>query len=548
MNGLIAKIEGQRITVTGSPIPQSLLRLLPKIEGRRAYTLGGYTFALTPYNVELLRTVVAIDLPTSNDQFVELSEGLQRPEWIEVIRSYSFQDEFFHKAWPLSSFALFAEMGLGKTKSAIDLAGRRWSKGFINGLLIIALNGVHKQWIDEQLPKHIPKNVPVIARAWEGKNKGFEADQSKFLIFSINFDAVKTKKGRDECLAFVRACGGKVQLVIDESQEVKNHKSARWLACSEICNQCNYALILSGTPIPNSLLDYWGQYNLLDERILGFKYVTTFKKKYCILGGHTGWDVVGSRNEEDLFKRTAANTFRITKREGLNLPEKLYDQVQFDMHPEQRELFKSMKAQFLADLGGGRFQTAANAAVALTRLHQITCGHLPLTDGTVAHLPNPRLTEALMSILERVRSQQRRKLVIWCRYNYDVSAIKALLGDRAVTYYGADSDAQRAIHKAQFIDPHSTVEFMISNPAAGGTGIDGYQEVAETAVYYSNSFNAVHRWQSEDRTHRIGMGAAAIYIDLICRGGIDNKHLSNLRRKKSMADLVLDDFRGIFDE
>jgi SNF2 family DNA or RNA helicase len=140
------------------------------------------------------------------------------------------------------------------------------------------------------------------------------------------------------------------------------------------------------------------------------------------------------------------------------------------------------------------------------------------------------------------------KKIIWCRFTRDVEVIQEMLGERAVTYYGEDSKAQKVDAKRAFILDED-IEAFISNPAAAGTGVDGLQRVSSCAIYYSQSFNVVHRWQSEDRIHRIGAGdASATYIDLVARGTIDRSILSNHKKKKDLADLVLDDIRMMLKE
>jgi superfamily II DNA/RNA helicase len=125
-----------------------------------------------------------------------------------------------------------------------------------------------------------------------------------------------------------------------------------------------------------------------------------------------------------------------------------------------------------------------------------------------------------------------------------VQSVLALLGEKAVHYYGKTDDRQRTVNKQRFIQD-SSVQYMVSTAAAGGVGIDGYQKVCNSNIYYSNSFNAIHRWQSEDRTNRTGLVfESTLYIDLICRSGIDRKLLSNLRGKRDLSSLMLDEIRS----
>ncbi|MDR2840303.1 MAG: DEAD/DEAH box helicase, partial [Paludibacter sp.] len=65
-------------------------------------------------------------------------------------------------------------------------------------------------------------------------------------------------------------------LVLDESQYVKNPDSHTFKAVKQIT--AAHKLALTGTPIENSLLDLWAQFNILNESLLGS--YETFKKHY----------------------------------------------------------------------------------------------------------------------------------------------------------------------------------------------------------------------------------------------------------------------------
>ncbi|MCI0551076.1 MAG: hypothetical protein L0287_08975, partial [Anaerolineae bacterium] len=98
----------------------------------------------------------------------------------------------------------------------------------------------------------------------------------------------------------------------------------------------------------------------------------------------------------------------------------------------------------------------------------------------------------------------------------------------------------REANKARFLA--GDARFFVSNPAAGGVGLN-LQGKCQNVIYYSNSFDALHRWQSEDRTHRMGTQGSVTYFDLVASRSIDRLILRNLRDKKSVSDLTLDDIR-----
>jgi SNF2 family DNA or RNA helicase len=73
------------------------------------------------------------------------------------------------------------------------------------------------------------------------------------------------------------------------------------------------------------------------------------------------------------------------------------------------------------------------------------------------------------------------------------------------------------------------------------------QGICRTNVYYSNSFNSLARWQSEGRTWRDGTTGSVVYIDLVAKGSPDSRILQNLKDKKSISDLALDEYRKLIE-
>ena len=568
---MLLTIEGERATL--SKYDKRILQFAPAIEGRKNYLKsGGFAFEATPFNLEKFAEVYSdvpiedkrVDAPQAVASSQVFDSGLGSILYEPKTQPYAHQRRAIIKLGPLPYFALLMEQGTGKTKVLIDIVGAHFLAGRISALLIITKKGVHNQWIDEQLPKHMGPSVQWAGWAWTGSAKKvpewlFTPDPTKLKVLTINVDAPnRSKAAYDLVLRFILAHGGnvirdkkgeisgqwnhaKVFAAVDESQDIKDLRSGRTKTAIELGWLCAFRAILTGTPIAKDLTDEFAQFRFLSENIIGHRYISTFRAQYCIMGGFEGRAVVGSKNVETLFARTDPVSFRVTKEEELDLPPKVYDKVVFELTDEQKKLYKELKENFLIELEQGT-ATVANAAVAVMRLQQIASGYLVLEDGTIVDLPNPRL-DRMRDVLE----QRQGKAVIWARFNRDIENIMAALGSEAVDYYGATSPSARKINKERFLED-DTIRYFVSNPAAGGTGIDGLQTVGRTALYYTNSFDALHRWQSEDRTHRIGMGGTCTYIDLVARGTVDVKILSNLRAKKSLSDLVLDDIRKVFED
>lgn len=566
-------IEHKRSTATGM-FGSSLSQFLLGLEGRKQWSgANELRFETTEANLRLFRAfwpdaetkdqralansiedgLGSIVMGSDGENYLRTQKRAPLPK-IEPnfrVAPYPFQLRAYEQFREAPVFAMFGEQGTGKSKTIIDIICYRWKAQLLTGVVIFAPKGVHTQWVEELFPEHMWKDVPYWAEAWNGRrwtSREKWKPARELQILTANHDMVKSARSRSMLWPFVQlhadtGSGRTLAVGVDESQAIKNASARRSDEIRKFGLQAQQRFIMTGTPIAKDLTDEWSQFKFLDERIIGQKYKTAFQAQYCIIGGFDGRTVTGHRNIEGFNRLVAPYIFRVTKADELDLPPKVYANEVFELTDEQKRHMKNLKESFLTQLDNGEITSVLNAASMLVRVQQITCGYIVDDTGAFTMLEvNPRL-----DALEHVAEHREGKKIIWCRFNRDVELLKARYGKRAVTYYGPTSHNDRELAKRSFLDPDSDIEFFIGSPAAAGTGLN-LQGACRTAIYYSNSFNAIDRWQSEDRIHRIGTTGTVTYFDLIARGSFDRKILANLRAKKSLSDLVLDDVRRIWNE
>jgi SNF2 family DNA or RNA helicase len=474
------------------------------------------------------------------------------------LKPFQYQEDAFVKLGNRKHVAFFAEQGLGKTKMLIDWVRRWYIDGKVKAVLVVAPKGVHTQWVEQQFPANWPDDEPPMMYAWDGKGKlffkkkGKKPDEAPLFdgkeepdhlgVFSVNYDALRSEKGNLLIQAFTKRWGSRGAIIFDESHELKNARSERHKFWYKIAQEFEYRAISTGTPIAKDPVDEWAQFKVLNEAILGYRYVTHFRNEFCLMGGYMGKQVIGVRNAEKLNKLVSDHTFRITKKEGLDLPDKIYDEVAFSMDEQQRKLHSKLRRQLLVQLDTGDWVDGVNPAVLFTRLQQVSCGYAVTEEGKVHRINNPRM-DAMKRILD---ATPEKKFVIWARFKEDIKWIAEELGEACVTVDGSVSASERQKRKDAFI-MLPQIQYFVANPQAAGTGIDGLQTVCDSVIYYSNSFRALDRWQSEDRIHRIGM-KGAMYYDLIATGSVDRHILRNLRGKRDIASITLDEARTMLEE
>ena len=437
------------------------------------------------------------------------------------------------------------EQGTGKTKVVIDNSAYLYSKGEISALVVIAPNGVHRNWIrevDTHLPDWCEHQITYYRSGMNKKEiEAFESVRSSkdcLKIFTFNVEAFTSPKAVHWMEKILLS--NDVMLVVDESTRIKTPGAKRTKLITKFGKQVKYKRILTGTPITKNAADVYAQFKFLDPQILGYDSFYSFRNQYCVMGGFEQRQIIAYKNLDELSRNVEGHSFRVLKKDCLDLPPKIYQRHFVEMSERQKKMYNTMKKGFIAELEGNVIE-APEAITRLLRLQQILCGWFPTENERVQPIDekNPRI-EALKDVLEGIES----KVIIWARFRADIRAIERLLGDLAVSYHGGvDSDARElAIERFQKGD----AKYFIGTPQAGGTGLT--LTAAEYAIYYSNSFDLEQRLQSEDRCHRIGTKNNVTYIDIECQKSIDSKIIKALRDKKNIADIITKDPISIFLE
>ena len=445
-------------------------------------------------------------------------------------------------------YALFLEMGLGKSKIIVDTAAWLYATGRIDAVFVLGNKGSYRNWLTNELPTHMPDYISRWGTYWDSSaNKelaktyeGLFTSMECLKIFVMNIEALAFDRSYKLAEKFVNC--HRTLMVIDESTTIKNRDAKRTKAAIKIGRLAKYKRILTGSPITNNPLDLFSQAFFLNPCLLGYSSYYTFRARYADMvkitaGNRAFTKIQGYKNLEELKERMKSWSSRRTKDECLDLPDKIYQTYEVEMTDEQKRHYKKLKDQAYAELAG-KIVSAPIVLTKLLRLHQLVCGHLTTDDGEVHEIPSNRIN-ALMDVLDETAG----KVIIWATYTSDIRQItkklQAEYGKEAVvSYYGETTNEERQ-EAARRMQEDPVCRFFVGNPSVGGFGIT--LTAATTVVYYSNSYNLEHRLQSEDRAHRIGQTRSVNYVDLICPKTVDEKIVQALRNKKKLSAEVLGD-------
>jgi SNF2 family DNA or RNA helicase len=465
-------------------------------------------------------------------------------------KPYDHQRKALTDSWAAEFYALFMEMGTGKSKVAVDNMALLYEMGKIKAALIVAPKGVYDNWVQGEIPVHLPDRIERRVLRWTPKKtQRYEEDLRDFIldrenhlkVFVMNVEAFSTPRGFEAAQAFLYQNPDNM-MIVDESTTIKNRKAQRTKNIVKLRDMSKYRRILTGSPITKSPMDLFSQCDMLSEKCLGFNSYFAYQARYAnvqkrTMGHRSFQQIVGYRRLDELSEKLDKFSNRVLKKDCLDLPEKVYIRRNVELTPEQDRLYIQMKKLALAKMETGELATTASVLTQIMRLQQICCGHFQPDDEDIREIKNNRLS-TLMEVVEETQG----KVIIWATYTHDILKIQRELAreygeDSVATYYGATPQDDRQQIVTRFQNASDPLRFFVGQPKTGGYGIT--LTAANTTIYFSNSYDLEIRLQSEDRAHRIGQTNKVTYIDLVSPDTVDEKIREALRSKIDVAGQVL---------
>lgn len=469
-------------------------------------------------------------------------------------KPYDHQRRSFMLARDMESWGHFHEQGTGKTKIVIDTASYLYERGKINTMIVIAPNGVHIDWVLNAVPTHLPPRIPLwmdyysssltqkqYQRLWDQA----EQDGIDLRIITFNVEGFSSERAKSLLEHWLKS--SEAMLVIDESSRIGDYHAMRTKYLIDIARTAKVRRIMSGTPVTRGIENLFSQFKFLDPLIIGHEAYTTFKNEYCIEGKFK--NVVGYRNVEKITKIISGFSDRVLKSECLDLPEKVYRRMPFELSDKQRKLYDAYRKDSLKEVKSilGEDETTDRAAeiaiVKALRLHQIACGWSPNESPARIEGPQPRM-QTLMEEIEEAEAAGK-KYIVWARFVEDLKEIHSKIKGRAVLYIG-DTDKNSRISAIERFQQDARISGFVGHTRAAGIGLT--LTAATRVIYHSNLSDLELRLQSEDRAHRIGTTESVVYTDLEAVRTIDRRIINCLRDKKRLAEQILQDPTSIFME
>lgn len=459
------------------------------------------------------------------------------PEYVrEELKKVGFKRELTDnqlnnlcKLGPLPAGATFSVPGAGKTTEALAYF-------FLNAkpedkLLVVAPKNAFGAW-DEQLFDCCNDSSLSFVRLRGGELAIRQAlrNNPRFSIITYQqyprvSELINDFLDRNEVLMF-----------LDESHRIKSGTGG---ICAEAILRSSFLpkrkLVMSGTPMPQSIKDILPQFSFLypDKGI----------------DESTAIDLV-----QPIYVRTTSGQ--------LGIPAVEHRLVKLQMGPLQAEIYQSIKSEtkrqlipLLSDLSKASLREINKKIMKVMQF----VSNPALLARDIDYIFDPQLGDLLAKDIgpkidyacKRARelASEGKKVIIWSQFVENIELIAGRLKDIGADFIhggvdagNEDEDDTREWKIKQFHqNPNKMV--LVANPAAASEGIS-LHKVCQYAIYVDRSFNAAHYLQSEDRIHRLGLKKGQIpIVEIIeCENSIDELVQARLERKVDVMSKALNDY------
>ncbi|SDR85040.1 Superfamily II DNA or RNA helicase, SNF2 family [Mucilaginibacter mallensis] len=433
--------------------------------------------------------------------------------WFHFLKNYHFGG------------CLADDMGLGKTIQTLALlqkhkedteAGDSKSTS-----LIIMPTSLIYNWLNEA-KKFTPK-LRLMVHTGTMRYKSPE-------VFS-NYDVIITTYGISRIDIDLLTSFFFDYVILDESQNIKNPSSKSYQCVRQL--KSRFKLILSGTPVENSVNDLWTQMSFINPGLLGTQqyfqneFVTPIEKKK---------DEDKARKLQALIKPFVLR--RTKEQVATELPPKTETLFYCKMSEEQSSVYEKVKSEYrnelLKSLEDGTYaKTQIQVLQGLIKLRQIA-NHPSMIDseyeGDSGKFEN--VVHTLANVLDG-----GHKVLIFSQFVKQLTIYREHFDKEKIPYAYLDGSTQnRGDIVKHFQEDEKTRVFLISIKA-GGVGLNLTE--ADYVFILDPWWNPAVEQQAIDRTHRIGQTKNVFIYKFITKDSVEEKILALQQRKLSLSRALI---------
>ncbi|WP_231458909.1 MULTISPECIES: DEAD/DEAH box helicase [unclassified Pedobacter] len=433
--------------------------------------------------------------------------------WFSFLREYNFGG------------CLADDMGLGKTIQTLAMLQKVKEDDALaltqTTSLIIMPTSLIYNWLTEA-KKFTPK-LKILAHTGTNRNK----DVANF----ANYDIIITTYGItrvdvDDLKNFYFN-----YIILDESQNIKNPSSKSFKAVRSL--KSRHKLILSGTPVENSVGDLWSQLTFLNPGLLGTQ--AFFYEEY-VLAIEKRKDEEKARKLQSIIKPFVLR--RTKEQVAAELPPKTEQIIYCDMSEDQAAYYEKTKSAYRNDLlqsmDDGTFaQKQVQLLQGLTALRQLA-NHPVMIDNEYAS--DSGKFKNVIHTLDNVL-KGGHKVLVFSQFVKHLDIFKKHFEAENIPFAYLDGATRNRGEIVAEFQQNTDLKVFLISIKAGGVGLNLTQ--ADYVFILDPWWNPAVEQQAIDRTHRIGQDKKVFIYKFIAKDTVEEKILALQNRKKSLANSLI---------
>ena len=424
------------------------------------------------------------------------------------------------------------EMGLGKTIQTLAWLSLERVRGEKAPALVVCPTSLVENWAHEA--RHFVPDMKTIVLSGAQRREDFDKiPDADLAITSYALMRRDIEEYRQFRLSAV---------VLDEAQNIKNQNTQNARSV-KMLDPSAARLVVTGTPIENSVSDLWSIMDFLMPGYLG--HYETFKRSYeePLLG------TPGSEEYQDAARRIhdklAPFLLRRLKRQvAKDLPPKVVQIGWCQLSDEQRRVYNRILDESRMQVSGsvksvGFEKSRMLILTVLLRLRQVCC-HLALLgkENPIPDAANPSgKLDHLLDLLDRAMSGGHRTLV-FSQFVEMLHIIRDELQKRKIPFCYLDGSSKDRMESVQRFNTDESIPVFLISLKAGGTGLN--LTGADEVIHVDPWWNPAVEEQATDRAHRIGQKNTVHSVRLITSDTIEERVLQMQRRKRAIINSTVE--------
>ena len=320
-------------------------------------------------------------------------------------------------------------------------------------------------------------------------------------------------------------------IILDESQVIKNPASMLYRTVTRLKSE--FKLVLTGTPVENSITDLWTQLNFVNPGLLGD--LSFFRREFA-----KPIEIMGDDEKEDKLRKIIQPFIlrRTKEMVASDLPPVTEQTVFCDMTDEQFKVYdeekSSVRNSILKSISStGLEKSAIIVLQGLMKLRQLS--NHPVMANEEYTFGSGKF-ETVLQDMESVISEGH-KILVFSSFVKHLDLYADHLRKKRILFAmltGASTNREKIVNSFQ-LDPENKI-FLISLKA-GGVGLN--LTAADYVFILDPWWNPASEMQALNRAHRIGQHKSVFVYRYITSNSIEEKILRLQEKKSKLADIFI---------